>query len=154
LSDSLIHQLSFLDEFALIEWQQRRAGEMEILAVVVDPAAWPQATCGDHEENHAGEPANRHADGQAHGSPSASSPAKIRADARTLADGFGARHPVLLDPKGALPTRFGVEDLPAYVLIDAQGNLRRRFAGSRPAAVFEAVVNEAASPVSHRATAP
>jgi thioredoxin-like negative regulator of GroEL len=42
----------------------------------------------------------------------------------------------------ALVAHFGVQDLPAYVLVDAQGNLRRRFAGSRPETVFRAMLEE------------
>ena len=70
---------------------------------------------------------------------------------RALAARLGVRHPVLLDAKAALVARYGVHDLPAYVLIDPQGNLRRRFFGSRTFAVFEAMLKEVTGPDGRRA---
>jgi peroxiredoxin len=60
--------------------------------------------------------------------------------------------PVLLDSKGTVGRQFEVEDLPTYVLLDTQGRIRRRFAGSRTKPVWEALINEAAD--THAASAP
>jgi len=40
------------------------------------------------------------------------------------------------------------------VLVDAQGNVRRRFVGARNLAVFEAMIAEAAKPFSRFASSP
>lgn len=57
--------------------------------------------------------------------------------------GAGQMHyRTLLDPDGTLRARFNVGVLPTYVLIDADGALRRLFAGSRSALVFEAMIAE------------
>ena len=52
------------------------------------------------------------------------------------------RYRTLLDPDGALRTRFNVSVLPTYVLIDAEGALRRLFTGSRSQSVFAAMIAE------------
>ena len=74
--------------------------------------------------------------------------AGTRAAARALAARSGVRHPVLVDTTAALAIRYAVNDLPAYVLLDAQGNLRRRVIGSRTEATFRAMVDEIAPTVS------
>ena len=50
---------------------------------------------------------------------------------------------MLLDSKGAVGLRFGAENLPTYVLIDAQGTVRRRFVGDRNKQVLDAMIDEA-----------
>ena len=51
-------------------------------------------------------------------------------------------YPMLVDTKDALGQRFGIEDLPAYVLIDADGMVRRRFVGFRTEQALTAIVEE------------
>lgn len=52
------------------------------------------------------------------------------------------RYRTLLDPDGALRTRFNVSVLPTYALIDAESALRRLFTGSRSQSVFTAMIAE------------
>lgn len=52
-------------------------------------------------------------------------------------------YPMLIDGTGHIGFRFNVEDRPTYVLIDAQGMIRRRFVGSRTEPVLAAMVEEA-----------
>jgi thiol-disulfide isomerase/thioredoxin len=55
-------------------------------------------------------------------------------------------YPVLLDPTGTVGGRFNGGELPTTVILDARGQMRRRFIGERSLAVFEAMVNEASKP--------
>jgi hypothetical protein len=52
---------------------------------------------------------------------------------------------MLVDTKGSIALRFSIGDLPAYVLIDADGMVRRRFVGFRTELALAAMVEEAAS---------
>jgi hypothetical protein len=52
-------------------------------------------------------------------------------------------YPVVLDPTGEVGGRFNGGELPTTVIIDANGQMRRRFLGERSLAVFESMVNEA-----------
>jgi hypothetical protein len=57
---------------------------------------------------------------------------------------LNTNYPMLVDSKGSIGLRFSIEDLPAYVLIDAEGTIRRRFVGFRSALALAAMVNEVA----------
>ena len=60
-----------------------------------------------------------------------------------------ARHvnyPILLDEKNEIGGRYNGGELPTTVIVDAQGNVRRRFIGARNMAVFEAMLDEASRP--------
>lgn len=140
---NLSNTLNFGDEAVLQALLQKRSASLAVLAVAVDPAAWPEDCCDGHEGGH-GEATEGHEHSPAQCHEATSEPDKTQTDAHTLAAHLGTPHPVLLDPQGALIARYDVHDLPAYVLIDAQGNLRRRFFGTRTAAVFEAMIAEAA----------
>jgi thiol-disulfide isomerase/thioredoxin len=52
-------------------------------------------------------------------------------------------YPVLLDEKGSVGARFNGGELPTTVIVDAAGNVRRRFVGARSLAVFEAMIADA-----------
>ncbi len=147
------NSLSAVDEPALQTLLKKHAGPLAVLAIAVDPAAWPADSCGDHEGAHGGDHAEGREDAHAHCHAAKPDAAQTKADARALAARWGVNHPVLLDPKAALVARFAVSDLPAYVLIDPQGNLRRRISGPRTAAVFEAMLKEASESDALRLTA-
>ena len=49
----------------------------------------------------------------------------------------------LLDEHNEVGGRYNGGELPTTVLVDAQGNVRRRFIGARGIVVFEAVIAEA-----------
>ena len=55
---------------------------------------------------------------------------------------------VLLDEKNSAGARFNGGELPTTVIVDAEGNVRRRFIGARSLSVFEAMISEASRPVS------
>ena len=54
----------------------------------------------------------------------------------------GLTYLLLHDARGEIGARFMGHKLPANVLLDAQGRVRRRFLGTRSVAAFEAMVNE------------
>ena len=62
-------------------------------------------------------------------------------------------YPMIADTNGAVGQRFSVGDLPAYVLIDAEGMVRRRFVGFRTEPVLAAMVEEAGTPGAAQASA-
>src|SRR6266404_9697785 len=68
----------------------------------------------------------------------------IRAQVRQVADKNGIKYPVLIDPTGSVGWRFNGDLLPCYILIDAEGYIRRRFTGGRNLPALEAMVNEVA----------
>ena len=55
----------------------------------------------------------------------------------------GINYPVLLDEHNEVGGRFNGGELPTTVIVDAQGNVRRRFIGARTLPVFEAMIAEA-----------
>jgi hypothetical protein len=67
-------------------------------------------------------------------------------DLRTVAENFkealSISFPMCLDVDGAAAQRFVVADTPVYVLLDAQGNIRRRIVGFRTRETLAALVGE------------
>src|SRR6266404_5443635 len=55
----------------------------------------------------------------------------------------GINYPILLDEKNEVGGRYNGGELPTTVIVDAQGNVRRRFIGARSLPVFEAMITEA-----------
>lgn len=147
---NLTNQLSGAEEPVLRTLLRRESPRVFVLAIAVDSAVWPVESCGDHEgadeqrAGHVHEGANCHT--------TRPDPARTRTAARALAIRLGVKYPVLLDTKATLVTRFDVHDLPACVLIDSEGNLRRRIFGPRPATVFEAMLKEATAADLRRST--
>ncbi len=141
---NLTNDLSTVDEPAFHALLQNRGNDLAILSIAIDPAVWPEESCGDHEGGHGNEHGDAHEPAQSHCHKARMDLAGTRAAARALAARLGVRHPVLVDTTAALATRYAVNDLPAYVLLDAQGNLRRRVIGSRTEATFRAMVDEVA----------
>ncbi len=56
----------------------------------------------------------------------------------------GINYPILLDEKNEVGGRFNGGELPTTVIVDAHGQVRRRFIGARSLPVFEAMIAEAA----------
>jgi hypothetical protein len=54
----------------------------------------------------------------------------------------------LLDPEGAVGGQYNGGELPATVIFDKDGRVRRRFVGSRKLDVLGAMVADAAKPAS------
>jgi hypothetical protein len=53
----------------------------------------------------------------------------------------------LLDEKDSAGARFNGGELPTTVIVDAEGNVRRRFIGARSLSVLEAMIVEASRPL-------
>ncbi len=127
---------SFDDVTVLKQLQEQESRRLTVIGIAFDPAVGPQDDCGDgreHQHNHA-HSADPHANG------AATKPAL-----KELISRMSINHPVLLDASGSLVFRFNVQEVPTYALIDAQGNLRRRFAGSRELSTWTAMVEEISS---------
>ena len=58
----------------------------------------------------------------------------------------GINYPVLLDPKNAVGARYNGGELPTNVLIDPEGNVRRRFIGARSRKVLEDMISKISRP--------
>ncbi len=128
---------SLEDLAALRQLQDQESQRLTVLSVVFNSAVGPQDDCGGEE--HSG--GHEHQHGHAH-SPSADvDPSATKSAVRELVTRMGVNHPVLVDTKGAV-FRYNVQEVPAYALIDVQGNLRRRFTGSRELPVWTAMIQE------------
>ncbi|HEY4952392.1 MAG TPA: TlpA disulfide reductase family protein, partial [Verrucomicrobiae bacterium] len=57
----------------------------------------------------------------------------------------GINYPILLDKQNEVGGYFNGGELPTTVIVDAQGNIRRRFVGARSLPEFEAILAEAGS---------
>ena len=127
---------SFDDVATLKQLQEQESRRLTVVGIAFDPAVGPQDDCGaghEHQHNHA-----HSAD--PHANCAANKPAL-----KELISRMSINHPVLLDANGSLVFRFNVQEVPTYALIDAQGNLRRRFAGSRELSTWTAMVEEISS---------
>jgi thiol-disulfide isomerase/thioredoxin len=71
----------------------------------------------------------------------------IRAKVLRTVKARGINYTVLLDEKNEIGGRFNGGELPTTVIVDAEGNVRRRFIGARSLPVFEAMIAEAGQPV-------
>ena len=119
---------------ALNALQRRNLDRLAILGICLPPAP----CCADeHEQGH--DHAQHH-----HGESSAAGlePAPMRAQVQQAADRLKISYPMLLDPKGSIALRFSANDLPAYVLIDSEGMIRRRFVGFRTESALSAMLDE------------
>ena len=56
------------------------------------------------------------------------------------------KYPIAMDPFSDIGKRFNGQELPTNVLIDAAGNLRRRFVGPRPIHSWQAMLHEIGVP--------
>jgi len=129
---NLTNRMSFVDLDTLKNLQDQHVGRLAVVGVAFDAAVGPQDTCGEEEGHH-----------HAHSAHKPPDRASATSAVRDLVSRRDINHPVLLDTKGTVVFRYRVHEVPVYALIDSQGNLRRRFAGSRTAAVFQTMVEEA-----------
>jgi thiol-disulfide isomerase/thioredoxin len=73
---------------------------------------------------------------------------KVREKVARTVKARGINYPILLDEQNEIGGRFNGGELPTSVIIDAHGNVRRRFIGARSLEVFAAMVEEATKPAS------
>lgn len=71
---------------------------------------------------------------------------KIRDKVIRTVKSRGINYPILLDEHNEVGGRFNGGALPTTVIVDAQGQVRRRFVGARSLPVFEAMIAEARQP--------
>jgi hypothetical protein len=71
---------------------------------------------------------------------------KVRDKVARTVKARGINYTVLLDEKNEVGGRFNGAELPTTVIVDKNGNVRRRFVGARSLAVFEVMVTEASHP--------
>jgi len=71
---------------------------------------------------------------------------KVREKVARTVQARGINYPILLDEKNEADGRYNGRDLRTTVIVDAQGNVRRRFVGARSLPVLEAMLAEAARP--------
>lgn len=132
---------SLEDLATLKQLQDQEAQRLTVLSVAFDSAVGPQDGCGGEE--HSG--GHEHQHGHAHSPGAGVDLAATKSAVRDLVTRMGVNPLVLVDTKGAVVFRYNVQEVPAYALIDAQGNLRRRFNGSRELPVWTAMIQELSS---------
>lgn len=72
--------------------------------------------------------------------------AKIEKKIRRVIRKKELKYPIAMDPFSEIGRRFNGQELPTNVLIDAEGNLRRRFVGPRPIHSWQAMLHEIGVP--------
>ncbi len=123
---------------ALIELQKRHGERLAILGVSLDYAPDSHGHMGGHGAGLSDRADDGHED---HDAPSLK---EIRAKVSRTAKKLGINYTVLMDESHEVGGRFNGGELPTTVLIDPQGNVRRRFVGARALPVFEAMLAEMA----------
>ena len=120
----------------LMEVQRRNGDRFVILGISLDgtPLADTES-CGDEDE-HSG-----HAHGEAHAAHFHAG--HIRMQVEQLVQSRGITYPVLMDTTAEVGHRFSALELPTNIILDRDGNVRRRFLGQRSKEVVEAMLIEA-----------
>jgi peroxiredoxin len=132
------------DAPALKNRRQRYPDRLAVLGVCI-PAA--QSCADEHEHGHGH--GHHHHDESGGGAGTEHMGCSVRDAVARLK----INYPMIADTNGAVGQRFSVGDLPAYVLIDAEGMVRRRFVGFRTESVLAAMVEEAGTPGAAQASA-
>ncbi len=134
------------DLTTLKQLQEKESQRLAVVGVAFDSAVGPQEICDEGDE---GEPHHDHAhmsgmnmNGMSMTNMAGSAPMSLHCAVNDLMASAKIQFPVLLDKTGTTAYRFNVQEMPTYVLIDADGNLRRRFVGSRDLTVLQAMANE------------
>lgn len=116
----------------LIELQKNNTNRLVILGISLDGV--PEQHGHEHRE---GSEEHEHS-----GDHEKADAAALRAKVERFVKSKGINYPVLLDTKNAVGARFNGGELPTNVLIDSEGNVRRRFIGARSRDVLEAMISE------------
>ena len=129
---------------ALIALQKRHGDQLAIIGISLDftpdshghigghaAVEEQKQTGGDHDEHERNEAALK----------------KVREKVIRTAKARGVNYTILLDEENEIGGRFNGGELPTTVIVDAQGNVRRRFIGARSLPVFEAMITEAGQSV-------
>lgn len=127
----------------LIELQRRHANQVAILGISLDFTPDSHGHLGGHATVE--EAAHAHTCPDDH-EPRETARERIRQKIVRTVTARGINYPVLLDEDNRVGGLFNGGELPTTVIVDADGNVRRRFVGARSLPVFEAMVAEAARP--------
>jgi len=136
---------------ALVALQKTHADTLVIIGVSLDYVPDEHGHVGGHpavEEQERGD-----GDHEGHES-TATARKRVREKVARTARARGINYQILLDERNDVGGRYNGGELPTTVLVDAQGNVRRRFVGARNLAVFEAMIAEAAKPLSQFSSFP
>jgi thiol-disulfide isomerase/thioredoxin len=120
---------------ALVALRKSHRDDLVILGVSLDFVPVDDGSLPAVEEQDQGARATDH--------PAAASSQQILEKIVRTAKTRGINYPVLLDEHNEAGGRYNGGELPATIVVDAQGNVRRRFVGSRSLAVFEAMITDA-----------
>ncbi|MCL4786433.1 MAG: redoxin domain-containing protein [Verrucomicrobia bacterium] len=125
---------------ALVALQKKHGDKLVILGVSLDYVPDSHGHIG----GHAAVEEQKHSEGD-HDDHEATAAAlkRVREKVARTAKARNVNYPVLLDEHNEVGGRYNGGELPTTVIVDAQGNVRRRFIGARNLAVFEAMIAEA-----------
>lgn len=125
---------------ALVALQKKYQGRVVIIGVSLDFVPDEHGHIG----GHAAVEEQKHSDGD-HDDHEATAAAlkRVREKVARTAKARNVNYPVLFDEHNEVGGRYNGGELPTTVIVDAQGNVRRRFIGARNLAVFEAMIAEA-----------
>jgi thiol-disulfide isomerase/thioredoxin len=143
---------------ALIELQERHGDRLAILGISLDYVPDTHGHIGGHgspdleSKDHDHEELAGHDHDHDHDHAEAREPTlnEIRAKVARTAKRMRINYPVLLDENNVVGGRFRGGELPTTLIIDGDGNIRRRFLGARTLNVFEAMVSEVAGAAGER----
>ena len=127
---------SFDDLAALKQLQQQYSQRLTVIGVAFSPAVGPQ---DEHEGHGSG---HEHNHDHAHMAGPPRDAGAIKSAVRDLVTEMQINFPVFVDTQGNAVFRYNVQDIPTYVLIDADGFIRRRFIGSRQLPAWTAMLDE------------
>jgi thiol-disulfide isomerase/thioredoxin len=123
----------------LIALQKQYGDRLAIIGVSLDFVPDSHGHIGGHP---AVEEQGAHAEEDSHERNSAALK-KVRDKVARTVKTRGISYTILLDEENEVGGRFNGGELPTTVIVDANGNVRRRFVGARSLAVFEAMIAEA-----------
>jgi len=123
----------------LIALQKQHAGQLVVMGVSLDFV--PDEDGDDSSKVSADE---HHTDES-----SQTAFTKIREKIARTIKARDINYTILLDENNDVGGRFNGGELPTTVIVDANGNIRRRFIGPRSLPVFEAMIAEACLPAPH-----
>jgi thiol-disulfide isomerase/thioredoxin len=136
---------------ALVALQKKHGDKLVILGVSLDFVPDSHG----HMGGHAAVEEQNHSDGEHHDhEATAAALERVREKVARTAKARNINYPVLLDEHNEVGGRYNGGELPTTVIVDAQGNMRRRFIGARNLAVFEAMITEAAMPLAQPVATP
>jgi len=125
----------------LIALQKQHADRLAIIGISLDFVPDTHGHIGGHP---AVEEQGGHAKDDSHERNSVALK-KVRDKVTRTVKARGINYTILPDEKNEVGARFNGGELPTTVIVDANGNVRRRFIGARSLAVFESMITEASS---------